>query len=155
MKKRIYLLFTCIISILLLTGCFTKKEITTEKFKEIAEKRNYQIADVIDQYSSSSSIKEATVARNQEKDFQIEFYVLDSEENATNMFNNNEAIFRDDESNKMVTQYKTTMPNYSIYKVTINGKYKYLCRVNKSFLYINADEENKTEIEEFVKEMGY
>ena len=64
MKKRIFsLCIICLLLLLTLTGCSSKKAITTDDFKSIAKSHNYTISDATSQYSVYGYINEATIAR--------------------------------------------------------------------------------------------
>lgn len=64
MKKKIIALGTiCLLMLFALTGCGSKKAITTDNFKSIAQSHNYMISDATSQYSVYGYINEATIAR--------------------------------------------------------------------------------------------
>lgn len=153
MKKRFYLLLTCIIS-LLLTGCFTKKPITTEDFVKEANNKNYRVVNAIEQYGRYEEIEEATIARSKDNNYQIEFYVLNSSKSAAAMFDSNKELFEQD-SSIIKSRFTSNINNYSVYKLLSNNKFRYLCRVDSTLLYINADDKYKKELEEFIKNIGY
>ena len=97
MKKKLFSIsLICMLLLVSLTGCTKKTAITTEHFKSIAQSHNYILTDAISQYASYGYIKEATIA-SVDSASQVEFYVLDTEENAKYMFTLNKTNF---ESNK-------------------------------------------------------
>ena len=78
----------------LLTGCGTKTVKTTNDFVALAEDSNLSTKNVKeDQYSSDDTIKAGYVAYN--NNWQIEFYVLDTESTASSNFDTNVKIFED------------------------------------------------------------
>ena len=153
MKKKILFSAILVVALLMLGGCFKKTALTTSDFKTKAEAAGYLLADVTSQYSGAASIKEATVALIQNK-YQVEFYVLDSESSAVDMFETNKDKF---ESNIEGTSSKSeaNMLNYSTYSLTNQGKYVYLSRVENTFLYLHVNSEYKDEVKKFIDNLGY
>ena len=152
MKKKILLVLLYLCFVLTLGGCGKKTVLTTEQFKNVTEQRQMTTADVSSQYSSYEYVKEATVATN--GNYQIEFYVLDNEENAGKMFDINYNSF---ESYKGTTSAYSeyNLSNYHTYSLATNGKYYYIARVDNTLLYVNAEDEYKEEIKTIVKNLGY
>lgn len=151
--KKIVLGIIMICSIFMLGGCFKKTVITTSEFKTIAENKGYTIHDVMSQYSAYEYIKEATVARKDDK-YQVEFYVLETEDDAKNMYETNKTTF---EARTSGTSSKTNvnMLNYSSFTLNTNGEYYHLCRVENTFLYLHVDEQYKDQVKEIIDELGY
>ena len=151
--RKIILGIVLVLSVFMLGGCFSKKAITTDEFKAQADKSGYQVSDVKNQYEDFNTIKEATIAYNQEG-FQVEFYVLTSNEDAISMFTTNKVDF---ESKKTDTNVETSasMKNYDTYSLTNNGEYSYLSRVENTFLYVNVKQELKDKVKDFVDKLGY
>lgn len=154
MKKITYLILICFISLFSLTGCFTKKEIKTEEFIKIVEKNNYQVYDVKEQYDYES-IKAATIAVNKNEEYQIEFYELKSNKAANSMFLENKQIFEDATKEENQVHSSMEMSNYSTFKVITNDKFKYLCKVNSTLLFINVDKQYQKQVEDIIKKLGY
>lgn len=154
MKKITYLILICFISLFSLTGCFTKKEITTKEFIKIVEKDNYQVYDVKEQYNYES-IKAATIAVNKNEEYQIEFYELESNKDANSMFLKNKQIFEDAAKEENQIHSSMEMSNYSTFKVVTSDKFKYLCKVNSTLLFINVDKQYQKQVEETIKKLGY
>ena len=90
----------------------------------------------------------------QKDDYQIEFYKLSSEENAVNMYDTNKAKFETQKGNN-ATSTNANMKNYSTYSLNSNGKYKYISRIDDTFVYVDVDENNKEAIRDIIKEIGY
>ena len=66
----------------------------------------------MNQYSSYGNFENALVARNSDG-WQVEFYVLDSENSATSMFNTNRNTFEKSKGN-VATESSSRIGNYSI-----------------------------------------
>ena len=153
MKKK-GLLFgaLCLVMLFLVTGCGKKTAITTSEFNSKAEKAGYQTTDITAQYSSYKHVKEATIAKND--NYQVEFYVITSEEEAKGMYETNKSDFENSKGSS--SSYSSVeLGNYSTYAQTSSGKYKYIARVDSTLLYIDVDEKYKDDVKKFVKELGY
>ena len=149
MKKKILLGILCFVMVISLTGCLSKEAITTSKFIGVSRKHNYILGDVTSQYETYGSIKEATVS--QADGFQIEFYVFESEKDAKGMFSANKTKF----SKTSGTNFSAKVGNYETFKLTNDDNYMYLCRVDNTLIYVNADAKYKDQIKEFINELGY
>ncbi len=151
--KRLVLSIMCLVSLFGLTGCGNKTEITTDQFKSKVESNGLLTTDVTTQYSEYEYVKEATVALK-EGEYQIEFYVLDNEANATSMFNTNKTIFETYKGNAS-KETSSSVGNYSKYTLQSNDLYMYLCRVKNTLLYIKVDDKYKDDVKNIVKDLGY
>ena len=151
--KKFILGIVIVLSVFMLGGCFSKKAITTEEFKSQADKSGYKVVDAKDQYQEYDNITEATIAYNEEG-FQVEFYVLTSEQDALNMFTTNKTSFENAKAGNNV-ETSSSMKNYDTYSLTNNGEYSYLCRVDNTFIYSSVKQELKDKVTEFVDALGY
>ena len=153
MKKRnIILGVVSFMMLFLLTGCGSKTVISTETFKSTAESHGYKVTDVSAQYAQYEYVKEATVA--QQEGFQIEFYKLDDENNAQNMFNANKTTFEGFKGSAS-TEASANMGNYSSYTLNSSGYYMHLCRVDNTLLYVRVDQKYKDTVKKIIDELGY
>lgn len=154
MKKRNILFgVVCFLMLFALTGCGNKTAITTSEFKSKTERLGYTNVDVTSQYASYGYIKEATVAQSP-NGFQVEFYVLDDDGNATSMFNTNKGTFETYKGNSS-SESSSSMGNYSSYTLNSSGYYMHLCRVDNTLLYIKVTDTYKDSIKSLIKELGY
>lgn len=153
--NRIKKSILCIIlGVLFITGCtLTKTAITDDDFANTMSKQNYTMQDVSPQFASYNYVKKATVALEKNKNYQIEFYVLDTEDNAKKMFENNQKIFKDN-TEKAITK-SVDMKNYNTFSISNNKVYRYLCRVDNTLIYVDTKAEYKEDVEKIIKELGY
>ncbi len=131
----------------------TKTAITADTFAEIMQQKGYEVGDVTIQFAQYGDyMKKAYGART--STHQIEFYELSTVANAMDMYNTNKNIF---ESQKGGTSSYSTVSkgNYNTYTLTTNGKYKYICRVDNTFIYMDVAEEYKDVVKNIVSELGY
>ena len=150
MKKII--LLVVLISVLVVGCSVSKQKITTTQFIEFAAENEYEILDKTKALKDPKIKKVILAKKNNE--CQIEFYKLKSITDAIYMFNDNKNIFKTN-NNKTSTYTYTNLSNYSLYSLTNESYYMYLCRVDDTLLYVKAPLEYKEEIEEFTKLIGY
>lgn len=154
MKKRILLLgVICFFILFALTGCGNKTVISTGDFKSKATNLGYETTNVKKQFAFYDYIKEAIVATNS-KGYQVEFYVLESKEEAKNMFNTNKTIFESYKVN-ISKESTTNIANYSNYTLVSGGYYMYICRVDNTMFYARVKETFKDDVKTLVQELGY
>lgn len=152
-KRNIFFVVIGFLILLSLTGCGKKTAITTADFKSITESHSYTTVDVTSQYASYGNINEATVAQSPDG-FQVEFYVLDDEGNATSMFNTNKSDFESYKGNYS-SESSSSMSNYSSYTLTSSGYYMHLCRVDNTLLYVKVSDTYKDSVKDLINELGY
>lgn len=160
MKRKIIIICTTILVViglaLLLIFNFKDKEkvaIKPETFKDILEKNGYIIFETTSQFENFDDYITKSYAA-QKDDIQIEFYELSSEENAVNMYNaNKEKYVPRDKNTPRKSKYPTS--NYSNYSTTIEGKYKYMARIDSTFVYIDVDESYQKDVNKIMKKIGY
>lgn len=130
-----------------------KTAITADKFSEVMNDKAYVLEDVTVQFAQYGDyVKKVCVARK--SGYQIEFFELANVANAIESYNTNKTKF---ESQKGSTSsyFTVSKGNYNMYTLTTNGKYKYICRVDNTFIYMDVAEEYKDEVKSIVNELGY
>ena len=152
MKKKIVLFSVIFCLLLVLTGCGNKKAITPQEFTSIAQANNYNVSDATNQFSDYSQVREVKIARN--NDYQIEFYVLNSESDAKSMYEYNKSLF---EAYKIsnYSESHVDLNNYSTYSLQSSGYYMFLSRIDNTLVYVKEPVEYKSNIDEFIKKLGY
>lgn len=130
-----------------------KTPISANTFNTTMESKGYVVTDTTSLFAQYPNyMSESYVARK--TGYQIEFYELTSVENAISMYNTNKTKFESQKSNASAF-VTTSMNNYSIYSLSINGKYKYLSRIDNTLVYIDVDEDYKDIVKDIMKEIGY
>ncbi len=54
-----------------------------------------------------------------------------------------------------VTENKESGKNYEIYELTTSLMYMYTSRIDNTLIYISANKEDKNEIKDLIKKLGY
>lgn len=152
MKKVICCLFLvfCAIS---LSGCGKKKALTVDEVKSIVKKDGYSVNNNKSQYADYSDIEEALVVFNKDK-VQFEFYVLNNEDNAEYMFDEN---VKGVSAEKAIgaTETKNNGSNYHQYTLLSNGTYTYISQIDKTVLFATVEEDDSAYIMNIVNKLGY
>ena len=134
-------------------GCTAeKKPITAQEFSQRMEQEGYAILDVTDQFEGQ--VLSATLAVEQGGAYQIEFFEVETEQQAKTAFAQNKATF-ESEQGAAASRYENNGRNFSVYVQTSNGKYSYVCRVGQTFIYASVPEQNKDAVKSAIKGLGY
>ena len=129
----------------------TKDSITAEKFVSIMKDNDFDVYEVTDQFKGSDVyVKEGYVAKKD--DYQIEFYTFKNVDDADTFFRINQEKF---DTKTAKTKVQLSGKNYASFNVEANGKYKFLERIDKTVIYINVDDDYKSDIKSTVKKLGY
>lgn len=153
MKKKILMMFAVLsMMILALAGCGKKTAVTPEQFKSSMESRGYQVQDATEQFPEGSGVDKVYIALKD--DYQIEFYQVETAEQAKLAFSQNKADFQ---ALKGSSDLETNVESDQSSKYTLktNGMYMVISRIDNTFIYVNADGKVKQEIEEVLKELDY
>ena len=151
--KKVLLCTITLATLFVLTGC-TKVALTAEQYKDKMEKLDFDVEDVTSQYKYSNMVKTGYVAIKAGKIFQIEFYELRTESDAVSMYNTNKQKFENEKGSSSINT-NVEGKNYSKYTLTTGGKYKVVCRVENTLIYLNVDDEYKNEVKQVLDSLGY
>lgn len=147
MKKKI-LVILCMT--FLLTGCFKKESLTVEQVKEKINDLGYQVYDVdLGLHENSEGI-----LLIQDEKFNSEYIVLNSIENAEELFESYVNSYQDYKG-KSNRESKSKAKNYRTYKLITADKYLYASRVEDTLLIIMGEKNAKDKIDEYIKLLGY
>ena len=134
-------------------GCAAKKEpVTAAEFYRRMEQEGYSILDATEQFEGQ--VVSATLAVEQSGAYQIEFFEVETEQQAKIAFEQNKVTF-ESERGPASSRYENNGPNFSVYAQTSNGKYSYVCRVGQTFIYASVPEQNKEAVKSAIKSLGY
>ena len=154
MKKKLFICLLCFVSIICVVGCdIVKKSLTKEEFSKIAEKHDLIIIDVLEQFADYPELKSATLAANSDG-WQIEFYTLDTNENAKKMFEKNKAAFQSLKTNGS-RDTMVEVGNYTKYTLDSDSYHMVAAKVGNTFLYVKVPLKYKKDADAVIKDMGY
>ena len=115
---------------------------------------NYFVQDATSQFEEYDYVKEVYISAQKELEYQIEFYELNTEQDAISSYNINKSKFEAKKSSTS-TYTEVALGNNSKYTLTSNGQYMVVSRIENTFIYVHVDEEYKDEVKKILKELGY
>ena len=118
----------------------------------IRDRNGYAILDVTEQFEGQ--VLSATLAVEQSGAYQIEFFEVETEQQAKIAFEQNKATF-ESEKGLVSSSYANNGRNFSVYAQTSDGKYSYVCRVGQTFVYASVPEQYKDAVKSAIKSLGY
>ena len=153
--RKVLVVCSLLLTLFVVTGCVfsPKKAATVDKFKSVAEKNNLTIIDAREQMKDYDFVQEALIAKSAEG-WQIEFYVLSTNEDAKSMYDTNRRIFEDSKSGTVKENF-LTIKEYSLYNLKSGGYYMHLSKVDNTLLYMKVNEKYENNVNRFIKELGY
>ena len=150
--KKLLVGVLCLTLVFTLTGCTDKKSITAEEFKSQMESAGYEVQDATNQFSNYSQVQKVYIAVN--SNYQIEFYQIDTVDNAVAFYNNNKSIFEQSKSSNSTYSSKE-IKNFAKYALNTSGNYKVLSRIDNTVILLNVNSSYKNEINSILDKLGY
>ena len=140
---------------LLFTSC-SKPASDTKTFKSLAEKKDYEIYDVTEQYINAPQIKKTIIVAPKDRRFQIEFYLITDLESSKKLFQAQGKVidsYQGENANSKVSNGK----NYAKRTVvTKDNNYLMVSYIENTVIYVPpTSKENREEIEEFIDQLKY
>ena len=153
MKKRLLLFLTFLFSVFLVTGCGTKTALEPNDFVDLIEQNGFKTTNVKEQFSAYSQIQNAFVAQDTGMRYQLEYYQLDTEENAKKFFDGNKDIF--EKMKNIKSHGEVNLGNYQQFTQDTDTAYSLLSRIDNTVIYANVKIEYKDEVKKIIKKLGY
>lgn len=151
MRKSFIKIITIIFVSLISCGCTEKEILTPNAFSAILKKKDYEIVDLSEQYKNNKQINTVLIGKNN-KDFQIEYFIMKNEEEAIKLFEENIKFIKE---NNAVSETKKEGTNYQKNIFVSKEKYYAIVKVEHIFLYVEANIDNIEEINNVLEEMNY
>lgn len=151
--KRIICYLCLILVSFSLTGCGQKKALSTDEVKDIVIKDGYSVNNNKSQYAEYDDIQEALIIFNQNQ-LQFEFYVLNNETNAKNMFIDN-CDKLSSEKTDGATETKKSGSNYQQYTLVDDDTYSYISQIGSTMFFAIVDSSEAEDIKRIVNKLGY
>ncbi len=160
LKKLSVLFVVCVLTMMSLVACGDKEPATVEKFIEVAESNGCTIQSLTAEEvataleDSPEYYKSLTLALNEESDWQVEFYVLASEENAAALFTSFKSFFEENKGD-VSGEVSTSVGNSATYSITTNGEYVYVGRIADTVVFVQTPKGNKDAVKAIIDGIGY
>ena len=142
-----------------LLGCSPLESLTKDRpklnlseFKDKMESNDFVVLDVSTQFSEEKHVEGVYIA--QKDNYEIEFFYLNNNENAVKVFNGNKATI-DREKGESSFSTNQNIRNFSSYALKTDGSFKYISRIDNTFLYLNVAEEYEEEVRFILEKLGY
>ena len=155
MKKSFFFL-SIIMALVILIGCQSSRNpITANEFTAKAETVGYTVQDAANQFPKDAVEDYLIAIKGTDTiDYQIEFAVVPTVEQAINAYTENRNTFESKKGTASVYS-SVSMGNYSYYTLTTDNKYYVISRIENTFIYVDVSAEYKDEIVKFLQDIGY
>lgn len=137
---------------LILVSCESDKTaITVEDFLDYADEMEMKTVDATTQFPEGA-VESVTIAYNDE--FQIEFYIVPTEDQAQNAFDENIQMFENAFTGSS-SHVSKEMGNNGSYSATDDNYYYVVSRVDNTFFYVVAEKAYKDKIKDYLEHFDY
>ena len=151
--KRIFTIIICFVMISFVTGC-SKKKISIEKFNEIMKEKGYKISDDIKLDNEEETVKKYSIVNDPDNKYMIQFYQFDSHEDAKLVYHKMRLELYSIPV-KGSTSGSIERKKYYKFVLTNDDKYYIVSVIDNTLLFAYTKVENKNELKNFVKKIGY
>lgn len=149
--KKVFLATLCFTIIVLITGC-GKKKISIDKFNKKMTNEGFTISDIGSK--EEDGVKKSNMAVDSNNVSAIIYYEFDKFENAKKLFNSaKEKISK--LAVKGATSGTINRKKYLKYVLTNNDYYYVLSTIDNTMIYGVTKVENKNELKNLIKSLGY
>ena len=149
--KKLILLVSTIIIVLITSGCGVKKEATKEEFSNVLSKYNFLVNDYTD-ISEDKTIEKLLVAKKNE--YAVEFHIYKTEDDAKRAYTGNKKEFKKYKEKNSVESSKDSN-GYQKYSLELSDRYDVVIRNGKTFLYASINLQYTTELNKIINDLGY
>lgn len=149
MKK--ILILVLILSMVITVGCGSHDVVTVNEFNELMKEEGLTIVDATDQFEEGVVI---SVSIAMTEDYQIELYIVPSDDQAKAAFEENKVYFKSIEST-LSNESEVSSDDYGKYSRNTDDFYFSVIRVENTFLYIDVPKDSKDKVLELIEKIGY
>ncbi len=150
-------LFVLAVAVLMNIPLSGREPIDADKFESTAISSGYSVQIDNDFGKEYNSIDNAFVASDEQDDYQIAYLVINSSDNAKEIFQSKKADLEKIKSENEGNNHSSASSSskFEKYKLTTKDHFLYIARIENTVILINAGIEDKEEVEKFIKEIGY
>ena len=147
------LVFMILIAILFIKS-LNKKVYTVEEYTKLLKNYNYKVVDKSNDYSHDSTVKSYLQAKNKEKTYQVDFFVMNNEKSAEEYYTSVKNELKR-ESNGIKAIEKNYKTGFDKYTIEANGNYSVIIRSKNTIIYSNTKKDNKEKINTLIRILQY
>ncbi len=126
--------------------------LTTEEFEKKAEKSGLTVPAFNNAVAPGLSDSSIVVKADGSKVlWQVEYYLFNNEESAVASYDLNKTNFEKDGGTGTTTEADGKVK----YEIKNAGKFRYMCRIGRTFMYLDVEEKYESEAKAFVNKVGY
>ena len=158
LKKKLLTIITVAMLVitgsLALTGCSKKESVTPDKFETKAESLGFKVNDItLKNYKNYDYVDYALQAVDKnDSGCEVEFIVAADSTYASKIYASNKASF---ESAGAIGTDANSVTNYDAYTAESGGRYRHLCRINNTIVFVDVLEKYKSQVDELLTAIGY
>lgn len=130
-----------------------KDPISADDFTEAMEDEDFIVEDCTDQFEGEDGVDKVLVAGTD--DYQIEFFEVDTVEQAKDAYAQNKASFEEEYGGTGASKSEVNIANYSKFVMTTGEHYCVISRIDNTFVYLKVDPEYKDEVKDLLESIGY
>jgi len=124
-----------------------KEPISARDFSEYMEDNNYFVLDV-------EMDEKVYLAIDEDDEYQVVFFEFDDEKAANTLYSNSKSDLEEtSERNKSHTE--VSGKNYNKYTLSAGDSYSVVSRIENTVITVEADKDDKEEVNDVLKELGY
>ena len=129
-----------------------KNPATAAQFTQIMENNGYVVQDAT--YQMKENVKRIIIALKSDYSYQIEFFEVETEEQAQRAYVQNKTNFEKEASNVKST-IEINGKNFNKYVTTTGENYCVISRIGNTFIYAKVPSNYKEEVSKIIKNMDY
>ncbi len=153
MKNR-FCVVAGLLSLFWVVGCGGREVPSVNDVISEMEADGFIIKNSIEQFADYEYVEQAYIAIAPDETYQVEFYDLDSEENAASFYAANYNILSESEDNSQ-NHVSVTMGNYQNYEITTKTGFGCITRVGDTCFYAVVGNDYSDDVRMIKDELGY
>ncbi|MBT9778468.1 hypothetical protein GPL15_18375 [Clostridium sp. MCC353] len=126
-----------------------------EQFSVYAEEQGYIFEEETDMMPEGFGKYGVAYQENEDQDFVITFSECPDVEGAVKLYNKSESLITEEYKGAVSSHVNVNLGNYSKYEQTSDGIFAAVARVENTVLFVHSKAEDKEELQDFIKGLGY
>lgn len=125
--------------------------------QSVLERYGYQPYDATEEWQNSGDVEKVLSVRDDENTFQLEFFTFSTEDQAHYVVQQFHSYISEHfrVSSNESQEMKTQVGNFTFYSRVAHDRYLVLTRIQNTVFFIHCADEERSEINAILKELGY